>query len=125
MRARVLLLACIVGAGLVSGQPSCVLAGQPSSAPQPQTPTKPGLGGPAAAAADPAENTLQAWQRRVIARLFSLHDLPDGIPAAATAAATADVMFAIDRKGHILYYKIVRTSGNPTLDRAIRTLMSH
>src|SRR5579863_3351449 len=77
VRARVLLLACIVGAGLVSSQPSYALAGQPLSAPPGPTPTKPGLGGPTASTSDSAENTQEAWQRRVIARLFSLsHTLP-------------------------------------------------
>ena len=118
MRARVLLLACIVSAGLMSGQPSCALAGQPLSAP---TPSKPGLGGPAVPTPDSQENTLLAWQHRVIARLFSLHYLP----SRTSAVTTADVMFAVDQEGHILYYKIVRTSGDPTLDRAVRTLMAH
>ena len=124
MRARVLLLACIVGAGLASDQPSYALAGQPLSAPPGPTPTKPGLGGPTAPTPDSAENTQEAWQRRVIARLYSLSHMLPRMPANG-ASVSADVLFNIDRKGHILYYKIARTSGNPTLDRAIRTLIAH
>jgi TonB family protein len=118
VRTHVPLLACIVGAGLVSGQPSYALAGQPLSAP---TPSKPGLGGPVAPPPDSPGNTLLQWQRGVIARLFSLHYLPSKI----SAVTTADVMFAVDQEGHIIYYKIIRSSDDPTLDRAVRTLMAH
>jgi len=121
VRARILLMACIAGAGMLSGQPSCALAEQPSSASPQATPTKPGLGGPTSPTPDSPGNTLLAWQRRVIARLFSLHYLPSRI----SAVTTTDVMFSVDQEGHILYYKIVRSSNDPTLDRAVRTLMTH
>ena len=38
-------------------------------------------------------------------------------------SVSADVQIEIDRNGHIVYFKIVRTSGNPDLDHAVRKLM--
>jgi len=73
---------------------------------------------------DAQENSLSAWQRKVIARLYSLNRLPSGLPE-AEANATVDVRISVNRQGHIVYFKIVRPSGYPTLDHAVRSLMRH
>jgi protein TonB len=79
---------------------------------------------PALPMPDAQETSLSAWQRKVIARLYSLNRLPPGMPA-AEATATADVMISVNRQGHIVYFRIVRPSGYPTLDHAVRSLMRH
>jgi protein TonB len=78
----------------------------------------------AAPTPDPLQNAQMAWQRKVIARLFSLHGLPPGIAATGTSA-TADVLIEIDRKGHIIYFRITKSSGDPALDHAVRNLVRH
>ena len=70
------------------------------------------------------EDPLSAWQRKVIARLYSLNRLPHGVTL-NEASATVDVLMEVDRKGHIVYFKIVRSSGYPNLDHAVRSLMRH
>jgi len=73
---------------------------------------------------DAQETPLSAWQRKVLARLYSLNRLPPGLPE-SEASATVDVMINVNRQGHIVYFKIVRPSGYPTLDHAVRSLMRH
>ncbi len=90
--------------------------------PATQTPSTPAL--PILPMPNAQENSLSAWQRKVIARLYSLNRLPPGMPQ-DEASATVDVLINVDRNGHIVYFKIVRPSGFPTLDHAVRSLMRH
>ena len=116
-------------------EPRIIVPPPPEVAETPPAPAKPTVNSPPVQTAsvpsvpalpmpDAQENPLSAWQRRVIARLYSLNWLPPGMPA-DEAAATVDVLINVNRQGHIVYFKIVRASGYPTLDHAVRSLMRH
>jgi len=124
MRRLIPLLACIIAAGPVSAGTTSAQAGQPPSALQHPVQAKPALDSPAAPTPNPQQSAQVIWQRKVIERLCSLHYIPPGI-ALSGSSATADVLIEIDRKGHIIYFRIVRSSGYSALDHAVRSLMRH
>jgi protein TonB len=115
-------------------EPRIVVPPPPEVADAPAPPKPVAQIPPAQAASAPAlpilpmpnaqEDSLSAWQRKVIARLYSLNRLPKGV-AINEASATVDVLMEVDRTGHIVYFKIVRSSGYPNLDHAVRSLMRH
>jgi len=118
-----------------AAEPRIIVPPPPEVAETPPAPAKPAVKSPPIQTAsvpsvpalpmpDAQENSLSAWQRKVIARLYSLNRLPPGMPA-DEAAATVDVLINVNRQGHIVYFKIVRPSGFPTLDHAVRSLMRH
>lgn len=79
---------------------------------------------PALPMPDAQETSLSAWQRKVIARLYSLNRLPPNVPP-SEVSATVDVRISVNRQGHIVYFRIERSSGYPPLDHAVRSLIRH
>lgn len=112
-----------------------IIVPPPPEIAEPPAPAKPAVKNPPAQTAsalsvpappmpDAQENPLSAWQRKVIARLYSLNRLPPNVPP-SEVSATVDVQVNVNSQGHIVYFKIVRPSGYPPLDHAVRSLMRH
>ena len=125
----------LLSASTEATEPRIIVPPPPEVAEPPPAPAKPVAKSPpvqtASAPSVPAlpmpdaqENPLSAWQRKVIARLYSLNRLPPGVPP-SEVSATVDVQINVNRQGHIVYFKIVRPSGYPPLDHAVRSLIRH
>ena len=75
---------------------------------------------PAAAAADPT--ALPAWQGRLVAQLQHAKHYPDSSRLAGNEGV-AVVSFTMDRAGHVLAVRLVRSAGDPALDEEATALV--
>lgn len=79
-----------------------------SAAPAPAPP-------PAASAAPPSSSALPGWRSELVGRLQRAKRYPD-VARARDEQGAAAVTFTIDRSGHVLSAKLIRSSGSPSLD---------
>jgi len=88
------------------------------SPPAPQAPASsaaPAPAPPTASAAPPSSSAVPGWRSELVGRLQRAKRYPDTARARDEQGAAA-VTFTIDRSGHVLSARLVRSSGSPSLD---------
>ena len=95
--------------------PRPVPASPPRPAAEPPPSAAPASAPPPAASAVPSSSALPGWRSELAGRLQRAKRYPD-VARAREEQGAATVTLTLDRSGHVLSVKLVRSSGSPSLD---------